>query len=574
MKFAKNNLLVCQDLIKIYHNPVTKAPIPALRGCDFDLKVKEVVGIVGPSGAGKTTLLRLLAGLDQATSGQIRLGQLDYSKLSFFQLSVLRQKIIGLVEQFVYQNLFSTLSVLDNILLFARQAGLSKKNAKKDAFKLLKEWNLLYLQNRKVGKISGGEGLRVSLLAALIKHPRLLLADEPTGQLDRENARLVQETLRSAVQDFDASVVVVTHDKSFEKVVDRTFLIESGRLSSVSEKSPLSLESPPISSQILLEEEDKEITSQIKEKALEKRAEQQFRAYIDQSFHVKLPAPIIDHLKVTKEVLFHLNSNGTVSLSNPRPVDEQQPDIAESKAYYDALDQLVATMPSESEEWYSYDGLSIVCENIDKSYTTGTHQQIIFNDFDCEIRHGETVILTGVSGVGKTTLLGMLLGLFKPDSGQIGVLGTPLTNLSVNELREFRKERIGIVRQNKTLFPGLSPYEILNLIISIQGKDVTRYESWIQTLLAACRIAHRAHSPIETLSGGELQRAALATALVKAPPLIVLDEPTANLDSELAKDLIETVLAIQQQLRPTLLLATHDRSLIQPSMREIQLEKE
>ncbi|MHA2369945.1 MAG: ATP-binding cassette domain-containing protein [Candidatus Hodarchaeales archaeon] len=575
MNTGKNSLLVCQDLIKVFENPFTKESVHALRGCDFYLREKEFVTIVGPSGSGKTTLLRIISGLERPTGGMIRLGNLDYTKLSPFHFSLLRQHKIGLVEQFVDQNLLPSLSVFENLLLTARQRGFSRKDARRAAEQLLKEWSLHHLRDRKAGRISGGEGQRASVLATLIKKPLMILADEPTGQLDADNSEIVQEALQSAIKDIGSSVIVVTHDQSFEKKANRTFRIENGRLSSIIEKETDAEPGFPdlLTEDVMIKPKEPKTTSTIEVDASEPGREEHFEAYVDQFHHVKLPQPIVERLKIRQTIEFHIDSSNRVWLLNPQKEADDRKELPAPISFEHAVETLWENLPPETELRKTLAGPAILCEDVCKAYAENSQKQSVFDDFSCEISSGEFIAITGVSGVGKSTLLNMIPGLIKSDSGDIMILDTSLTDLSSKELSFFRRNYIGVVRQNKGLFPGMTPYENLALILSTQESDAKAQEAWLQALLDACQISHRAHSPVEALSGGERQRAAIACALVKAPPILALDEPTANVDSEIAQNIMELLLAIHRRLQPTVVLATHDLSLVQPPMREIRLQK-
>ncbi len=203
--------------------------VQALQGAEFAIQRGELVGIIGPSGSGKSTLLGLIGGLDTPTSGQVILDGTDISRLNERQLTNIRNEKIGFVFQFF--NLIPTLTALENVALpiqFARQRAFVPE---KRAAELLTHLGLGDRLRHRPPQLSGGQQQRVAMARALANNPPLLLADEPTGNLNTETGTLVINTLKQIRQDFGTTVVIVTHDPQVAGQCDRTLRLVDGKIS-------------------------------------------------------------------------------------------------------------------------------------------------------------------------------------------------------------------------------------------------------------------------------------------------------------------------------------------------------
>ena len=203
--------------------------VTAVRGVTMVVADGEFVTIVGRSGSGKSTLLSLLGGLEQPTSGSIEVNGEEITQFSGRQLNGYRAHEVGFVFQ--NYNLVPNLSAAENVMLPMEFAGRSKRERKLGAQELL---DLVELtgskQSRKPGKLSGGEQQRVAIARALANKPKLILADEPAGNLDSQTADTIIELLRVLAHSQDTTVLVVTHDEATAKRSDRTFRLADGRL--------------------------------------------------------------------------------------------------------------------------------------------------------------------------------------------------------------------------------------------------------------------------------------------------------------------------------------------------------
>ncbi len=216
------------DVFKTYKNGATS--VTALKGVNLSFNAGDFVTIMGPSGGGKTTLLNLLAGLDLPDRGQIYLQERKVSDLSDHDLTLLRRKEIGFVFQFF--NLMPTLTIQENVELPLLLAHSSKTQGSR-VQTLLKYVGLWNRAQSFPAELSGGEMQRVAIARALVHQPVILLADEPTGNLDSENGQKIIELMKRAATDFNTTVILVTHNPQIAEFGNRHFEIRDGKLTNI-----------------------------------------------------------------------------------------------------------------------------------------------------------------------------------------------------------------------------------------------------------------------------------------------------------------------------------------------------
>ena len=208
-----NNIIEIKDLEKTY---VSKGEsLTVLKDLSFSIEEGTRTAIVGSSGNGKSTLLNIISGIDTATSGFVKVGKYELSKMTEKDLCKYRSEFIGLVFQFHY--LLKDFTALENIFLPAYMAGKNKKIAMEKAESLLREIGLYERKNHLPSELSGGERQRVAVARSLINDPKIILADEPTGNLDPENAALISDLLYGVSEKYSKTLVIVTHDKEVAK---------------------------------------------------------------------------------------------------------------------------------------------------------------------------------------------------------------------------------------------------------------------------------------------------------------------------------------------------------------------
>ena len=216
--------IVVKDLIKVYR--LGKVEVQALRGLNMSVKEGEVVSIIGPSGSGKTTLLNVIGGLDTATAGSVVVGGTQVTALSTSQLVDYRRKTVGHIFQTL--NLIPTLTAAENIELPMIAMGAGRGKRKERVTELLEIVGLTQRANHKPDELSGGEQQRITLAAALANDAPIILADEPTGELDTTNVKIVVDYLVKISRELGKTIVMVTHDPNVARQGDRILRIEDG----------------------------------------------------------------------------------------------------------------------------------------------------------------------------------------------------------------------------------------------------------------------------------------------------------------------------------------------------------
>jgi putative ABC transport system ATP-binding protein len=215
-----------RDLVKVHHTG--KIEVQALRGLNLDIDSGELVSIIGPSGSGKTTLLNIIGGLDKATAGTVQVGEKIVTALSIRQLVDFRRKIVGHIFQNL--NLIPTLTAKENIEFSMVASGVPRGKRKQRVQELLTTVGLKDRADHKPEELSGGEQQRIAIASALANDAPVLLADEPTGELDTANARIIAEYLVKVNQELGKTIIMVTHDPSVARVSNRILRIEDGQI--------------------------------------------------------------------------------------------------------------------------------------------------------------------------------------------------------------------------------------------------------------------------------------------------------------------------------------------------------
>jgi ABC-type lipoprotein export system ATPase subunit len=222
-------LVETHNLVKIYK--ANNLEVVALQGLDLLVPRGEMLALVGPSGAGKSTLLNILGGLDTPSAGRCEVAGMDLTRLTASERLLYRRRVVGHVWQQTSRNLLSDLSLLDNVIVPMVLAGYPARKRKRHATELLDLVGLGPRMRHRPDRLSGGEQQRGALAVALANDPALLLADEPTGELDSVTARDVLGLLRGLNRELGLTTIVVTHDKLVAEAMDRSVAIRDGRTS-------------------------------------------------------------------------------------------------------------------------------------------------------------------------------------------------------------------------------------------------------------------------------------------------------------------------------------------------------
>lgn len=219
-----NPLLQAKNIIKTYNEDKIRTNV--LKGVNIDIYSNELTAIVGKSGSGKSTLLHILGTLDKADSGEIIYKGEELLKLSDKKKAAFRNIHLGFVYQIHHQ--LSDFSALENVMMPMLIAGINKNDAKQRALELLEKVALSEKADSRPSELSGGQRQRVAIARALANNPELILADEPTGNLDEKNAQMVFSLFEKLVKEDKIAVVIVTHDNSLSEKCDRVYTMKDG----------------------------------------------------------------------------------------------------------------------------------------------------------------------------------------------------------------------------------------------------------------------------------------------------------------------------------------------------------
>ncbi len=228
-EFGHEALIVCDNVVRIYQTG--RVEVQALQGLDLLVDPGEMVAVVGASGSGKSTLLAILSGIDVATAGRVRVGPWDLMSMTGAQRVDYRRRMVGFVWQQAARNLVPFLTGAQNVALPMNLAGASRRRRRRRVADLLELTGVAHCAGRRPGEMSGGEQQRVAVAVGLANAPTVLLADEPTGELDTTTSQQVFDALRRANRELGTTVVVVTHDPAVSSQVSRTVAIRDGRTS-------------------------------------------------------------------------------------------------------------------------------------------------------------------------------------------------------------------------------------------------------------------------------------------------------------------------------------------------------
>ena len=276
MTYANNqSYIVCEDLFKIYK--IADLEVVALRGLDLKVRRSEVVAIVGASGSGKSTLLNILAGYDAPSAGRVSVGDKDLLRMTPNDVETYRRDEVGFIWQQTSRNMFPYLTAIENVALPMMLTFTSPAERRKRAQDLLDLVGLSHRMGHTPEKLSGGEQQRVAIAVALANHPPLLLADEPTGELDDATAAEILDLFGAINQELDTTILIVTHDPDIAYKVGRVVMIRDGKMAT---------------------EVRRRVTYQRLSGAAETDQPLEEFILVDGSGRVQIPRDIIDRLKI------------------------------------------------------------------------------------------------------------------------------------------------------------------------------------------------------------------------------------------------------------------------------------
>ncbi len=220
------NSIECLHLGKTYHDG--DIHVPVFTDLNLTVAENEMLAIIGPSGAGKSTLLQLIGGLDAPTSGRVLINGEDITNLSEVAKGRLRNNFLGFIYQF--HHLLPEFNALENVCMPLLIRGLAPKDAMKGASEIIEQVGLTHRLKHRISELSGGERQRIAIARALVNNPKCVLADEPTGNLDKNTAEHIFQLMRHLNKTFGTAFVIVTHNEVMAKRMDRVLLLESQHL--------------------------------------------------------------------------------------------------------------------------------------------------------------------------------------------------------------------------------------------------------------------------------------------------------------------------------------------------------
>jgi ABC-type lipoprotein export system ATPase subunit len=300
-QFGEGAQIICDNLVKIYK--IAELEVVALQGLDLIVEKAELIAIVGASGSGKSTLLNILGGLDVPSAGRALVGGYDLLNMDHKERTRYRRQVIGFVWQQTARNLLPYLTALENVEMPMILDGMPGKLRRDRAMELLEMVGLSERAGHRPDRLSGGEQQRVAIAVALANAPQVILADEPTGELDTATSTEIFGVLRSVSENLGVTVVVVTHDPLVSGQVNRTIAIRDGRTSSET-----------LRRMEMGEEGDHEIIAE------------EF-AVLDRAGRLQLPREYVDALELERRVRLELERDH-IGVWPDQPRDPQQPATA------------------------------------------------------------------------------------------------------------------------------------------------------------------------------------------------------------------------------------------------------
>jgi len=512
-------------------HPVPDGAVVALRGLTLRVAAGERVVVHGPNGSGKTTLLQVLAGRQRLSAGRAVVAGADVGsptgRRGRAALVRWRAANLGWVDQHPARTLRPELDVRSNVALQLRLAGTRREAAGEAALAALERLGLAHLARRAVTELSGGEAQRVAVCAALAHGPALVLADEPTGELDRASAAGVYALLAEASADGGAALVLVSHDPLAGRHADRVVRIRDGRLG----ETWLPAADGAPARELLV---------------------------VDDRGWVRLPEPVWPggHHPATVSVV--PAAAGAVLL-----VPAELPGPAKTATDTGAPggnDEPPLPGSGEGDGSGSGDG-SGDGEVVARLRGVGRRlgERTVVDAVDLDVVTGRLLVVRGPSGSGKSTLLRLLVGLDRPDAGRVELAGTDLAALDRSGLAALRRAVAAVVGQDARPAETLSALANLELARAVRGLPPD--PDGDRRRLAALGLAPLADRQVRLLSGGERQRVAVARALATGARLLVLDEPTSQLDEARAEQLAAALVAAARA-GAAVVATSHDPTLV------------
>jgi ABC-type lipoprotein export system ATPase subunit len=507
-------LVQIEDLFRVYPSP--EGGVAALQGLSLAVEQGELCVVLGPSGSGKSTLLRIVAGFDRASAGSVRVAGVDVGALGGWGAARFRSRAIGYADQHYWRALAGELTARELVGIQLGLAGMPADQRHARADELLERVGLGARRDAHPRELSGGEQQRVALCAALASRPELLIADEPTGELDAGTARDVLALIAELVRESGSTALVVSHDPASAERADRVIHVRDGRIS------------------------DERVAGASGDGAI----------VVGRGGWLRLPEDVLRSAGIDRHATAELRGAEVVLQPAGESVTvSQAPQPAPGAAQGACVTGTQAPI--------------VEARGLTKRFGSATP----FERLDAVFAPGKLTVVTGPSGSGKTTLLLLLAGLELPDEGDVLLDGVSLAGLDRAGRAEMRRTRLAFVGQTTGLTPFLGARENVELALELRGLP----NGGAGPALAAVGLAEHADRPVAQLSAGQRERAALARAVAVQPRVIVADEPTARLDGTNALALGALLADVARTTGATVVCATHDPLLIEQADAELSL---
>jgi len=515
-------LVELRDLFRVYPSP--EGGVAALQGLTLSVQRGELCVVLGPSGSGKSTLLRIVAGFDKPSAGSVSVAGVDVAALGTWEAGRFRSRAIGYADQHYWRALAGELTARELVAVQLGLAGESRERRDARAGDLLERVGLGARRDAHPRELSGGEQQRVALCAAVARRPELLIADEPTGELDAVTARDVLDLIAELSREEGGTALVVSHDPASAERADRVVHVRDGRIS------------------------DEHVTG-AGDGAI----------VVGRGGWLRLPEELLRSAGIDRRATARLRGHALVvePAAEEARVETTQAPLSPSapvSARGSGEVSVVSTQTLEARGVTKRYGAAMPLERLDATFAPG-----------------KLTVVTGPSGSGKTTLLHLLAGLEVPDEGDVLVGGVSLSTLDRAGRAELRRRAIAFVGQTAGLTPFLGARENAELTLSLRGIPSGEVAGRVAEALAAVGLDEHAERPVGELSAGQRVRAALARALAVRPLALVADEPTARLDGANALALGVLLADLARTSGTTVICATHDPLLIEQADVELSL---
>ena len=484
----------------------------ALQGTTLLLAPGELLCVLGPSGAGKSTLLRVIAGLQTPSAGVVRVLGQDIGRLPARARARLRHARIGFLGQSSSSVVSPDLRVEAAVALPLVLRGVARSQRRPRVDELLDAAGLRERAGARPHELSGGERQRVALCVALAHHPELLLADEPTGELDAASAQAMRALIAELVRAHRATAILVSHDYATAEIADRAVRIRDGRV-------------------------------------VEDRRDGESALVVDRGGWVRLPPDLLAQAQIGERARVRAVADGLiVSAAGPARPEARSATITSGEH------------ASLAGGWAPS---RISCRSLQRTYGHGTAGRRAVADLSHAFTPGAITVVTGRSGAGKSTLLRLLAGLDHPDSGELLIDDQRVERLDAEALAGLRRERIGYLPQEPSPIGFLSSEENVVLALRVRGWEPVQAGARATVVLALLGLADRARQRVARLSAGEAQRVALARAVASARGLLIVDEPTSRLDEANAATVAALLATTAARDGQTVVCASHDEQVIE-----------